>query len=149
MKKYLIVAILGLFFNFGNAQAWEGTGDQKLQIGLSPWGYGTGITATYDYGITDLISVGAGGNFYFDGNHHHKGKDDYDKFFIFGRLNFHLRNLLDFPSAWDLYPGVDVGVIGNTFGLGVHLGARYFFTDKFGVFLEAGNNGSLGVSINF
>ena len=28
------------------------------------------------------------------------------------------------------------------------LGVRYMFNNKFGAFLEAGNNGSLGVSIN-
>ena len=47
------------------AQAWEGNGDQKLQIGFNGWGNGSGITATYDYGISKLISVGAGANFIF------------------------------------------------------------------------------------
>ena len=59
-----------------------------------------------------------------------------------------MQDILDMPEKWDVYPGADVGVIGNTFGLGVHLGARYFINDKFGIFIEAGNNGSLGVSIN-
>ena len=51
-------------------------------------------------------------------------------------------------SKWDIYPGLDLGVIGNTFGLGAHIGARYFFNDKFGAFVEIGNNGSIGLSIN-
>ena len=128
-----------------NAQAWSGSGDQKVQVGLSAWGNGTGLTGTYDYGLSDLFSVGGGANFYFNSN----SKDDKNNnFFIFGRVNAHLQNLVNLPEQWDIYPGLDVGVLGNTFGLGAHLGVRYFFTDKFGAFIEAGNNGSLGVSIN-
>ncbi|MEN2433857.1 DUF6646 family protein [Weeksellaceae bacterium A-14] len=142
MKKWFLGALLLLFSQFCFSQAWSGTGDQKLQFGLGAWGNGTGITGTYDYGLSDLISVGGGANFYFD-NH-----DDDDDYFIFGRLNFHLQKALNLPSNWDIYPGADIGVLGNTFGLGVHLGARYFFNDKFGAFVEAGNNGSIGISIN-
>jgi hypothetical protein len=47
----------------------------------------------------------------------------------------------------DIYPGVDVGVLGKDFGIGAHIGARYFFTNRIGVFAEVGNNGSLGVSL--
>ena len=128
-----------------NAQGYTGKGDQKIQLGLSAWGYGTGVTGTYDYGLNQLISVGAGLNAYF-GNY--KDNDDDNRVFIFGRLNFHLRDALQLPEKLDIYPGVDVGVVGSEFGLGAHIGARYFFTDKIGVFAEVGNNGSLGVSIN-
>ncbi len=128
-----------------NAQAWTGKGDQKINLGLSAWGYGTGIAATYDYGLNKLISVGAGANAYFD---NYKDNDKDNRVFIFGRLNFHLQDALDLPSKWDIYPGVDVGVLGRDFGIGAHIGAKYFFTEKFGVFAEVGNNGSLGVSFN-
>ena len=128
-----------------SAQAWNGKGDQKVQIGLSPWGYGTGITGTYDYGLGEILSVGGGANIYFSD---YKDNDKSNNFFIFGRLNAHLQEVLGLDSKWDVYPGVDLGVIGNTFGLGAHIGARYFFNDKLGAFVEIGNNGSLGVSIN-
>ncbi len=129
-----------------NAQAYTGKGDQKVNLGLNAWGYGTGVTATYDYGLSDVISIGAGGNAYFD-NYRDNNKDN--RVFIFGRLNFHLKEALDLPEQLDLYPGVDLGVLGRDFGIGAHIGARYFFTDKVGVFAEVGNNGSLGVSFNF
>ena len=145
MKKLLVTLMLTIFAQLFFAQAWNGAGDQKVQIGLSGWGNGTGITGTYDYGVTDLISLGGGANLYFD---NYKDNNEDNKFFVFGRVNFHLQDVLSLPEQWDVYPGVDVGVLGNTFGLGVHLGARYFFNDKFGMFLEAGNNGSIGVSIN-
>ena len=145
MKKFFIAGLLMFLGTFINAQAWQGTGDQKVQVGLSAWGNGTGITGTYDYGITNLLSVGGGANVYFD---NYKDNDSNNNFFIFGRLNFHLQNALGLDSKWDVYPGVDVGIIKNTFGLGAHIGARYFFNDKLGAFVEIGNNGSIGVSIN-
>lgn len=145
MKMILSGCFMIFFCYFSNAQAWEGTGDQKVQAGISAWGNGTGITATYDYGVSDLISLGGGANFYFD---NYRDNDKNKNFFIFGRLNLHLQDLLGLDDQWDVYPGVDVGVIKNTFGLGAHIGARYFFNDKFGAFVEIGNNGSVGVSIN-
>ena len=145
MKKlvFMLVVFIG---TAASAQAWTGKGDQKVNLGLNAWGYGTGITATYDYGLNQLLSVGAGVNAYFDG---YKDDDKDNRVFVFGRLNFHLKDALELPEKLDIYPGVDLGVLGRDFGIGAHIGARYFFTEKVGVFAEVGNNGSLGVSFNF
>lgn len=135
-------------FFFGQmafAQAWNGKGDQKIQVGFNGWGYGTGITGTYDYGLSNIISIGAGANVYFDG---YKDDNKDNNLFFFGRLNAHLQEPLGLPEKWDIYPGLDVGVLGKGFGLGAHLGVRYFFNDNIGLYLEAGNNGSIGVSFN-
>ncbi|PWN58618.1 MULTISPECIES: DUF6646 family protein [Chryseobacterium] len=145
MKKLFFMVMIFFFGAMANAQAWTGKGDQKVQLGLSAWGYGTGVTGTYDYGLNKLISVGAGINGYFS---NYKNNDKDNRVFVFGRLNFHLQEALNLPSKWDIYPGVDLGVLGKDFGIGAHIGARYFFTEKIGVFAEVGNNGSLGVSFN-
>lgn len=129
-----------------HAQAYTGRGDQKVNLGIAAWGYGTGVAATYDYGLGSLVSLGAGINAYFD---RFKDDDKDNRVFVFGRVNFHLNTVLDLPSKLDIYPGLDVGVVGDEFGLGAHIGARYFFTDRIGAFAEIGNNGSLGVSFNF
>lgn len=146
MKKLVFMLMLVLTGATVSAQAYTGKGDQKVNLGLNAWGYGTGIAATYDYGLNQLISVGAGANAYFDG---YKDNNEDNRVFIFGRVNFHLKETLDLPEQLDIYPGVDLGVLGRDFGIGAHIGARYFFTDNFGVFAEVGNNGSLGVSFNF
>ncbi|WP_284463399.1 DUF6646 family protein [Chryseobacterium sp.] len=145
MKKLVFMMMIFFFGATANAQAWTGKGDQKVQLGLSAWGYGTGITGTYDYGLNKLISVGAGLNGYFS---NYKNNDKDNRVFVFGRLNFHLQEALNLPAKWDIYPGVDVGVVGKDFGIGAHIGARYFFNERIGVFAEVGNNGSLGVSFN-
>ncbi|MDR6921527.1 DUF6646 family protein [Chryseobacterium sp. 2987] len=145
MKKLLFVFMISFFGTAAHAQAWTGKGDQKIQLGLNAWGYGTGVTGTYDYGLNKLISIGAGLNAYFGD---YKDNDKDNRVFVFGRLNFHLQEALGLPSKWDIYPGVDLGVLGKDFGIGAHIGARYYFTEKVGVFAEVGNNGSLGVSFN-
>lgn len=145
MKKLVFMLMVFAGVAVG-AQAYTGKGDQKVNLGLNAWGYGTGITATYDYGLNQLISVGAGANAYFDG---YKDNNKDNRVFIFGRVNFHLNEALELPEKLDIYPGVDLGVLGRDFGIGAHIGARYFFTEKVGVFAEVGNNGSLGVSFNF
>lgn len=141
MKKSFLVAVLFFLSQIVFAQAWTGFNDQKLQIGVHGYGNGTGIVGTYDHGISDLVSLGGGANVYFD-------QENGDNFFIFGRVNFHLQHALGLTEKWDIYPGANIGVFGNTFGLGVHLGARYFFNEKLGAFVEVGNHGSIGVTIN-
>lgn len=146
MKKLVFMMVAMLTGAFANAQAYTGKGDQKVNLGLNAYGYGTGITATYDYGLNQLISVGGGANAYFDG---YKDNNKDNRVFVFGRVNFHLSEALELPEKLDIYPGVNLGVLGKDFGIGAHIGARYFFTEKIGVFAEVGNNGSLGVSFNF
>lgn len=146
MKKLVLACAFLFAGQLAYSQAWSGKGDQKIQVGFNGWGYGTGITATYDYGLSKIISLGAGANFYFD---HSDAKYHDDNFGVFGRLNFHLQQPLNLPSNWDIYPGIDLGVLGKhgTY-FGAHIGARYFFNNNVGIFIEAGNNGSLGVSFN-
>lgn len=146
MKKLFFAFSLLFAGSMVSAQAWTGKGDQKVQLGFNAWGYGTGLTGTYDYGLSNLVSLGAGLNVYFDG---YRNNDIDNNIFAFGRINFHLQDALQLPEKWDVYPGVDLGVLGRDFGIGVHIGARYFFTESWGAFAEVGNNGSLGVSYNF
>lgn len=145
MKKLIFLCTLFLAGSMAYAQAWGGKGDQKVQVGFNGYGYGTGITGTYDYGLGDILSVGAGANIYFDG---YKDNNEDNNFFVFGRLNAHLQKPLNLPSNWDIYPGIDLGILGKDFGIGAHVGVRYYFNQNVGIYLEAGNNGSIGVSFN-
>lgn len=146
MKKLILLCSMIFMGSMLSAQAWNGKGDQKLQLGFNGWGYGTGITGTYDYGLGKIVSVGGGANLYFDG---YRDNNDDNKVFVFGRVGFHLQEPLSLPEKWDIYPGVNLGVLGGEFGIGAHLGVRYFFNNNVGIYGEFGNNGSLGVSFNF
>ena len=65
MKKLLLVCTMFFLGQSAFAQAWNGKGDQKLQVGFNGWGYENGITGTYDYGLGKIVSIGAGANVYF------------------------------------------------------------------------------------
>ena len=65
------------------------------------------------------------------------------------RGNFHY----EFVRNLDTYLGLNLGILGRSFSLNGHLGARYYF-GKFGVGLEFGMGnhaagGTLGVSMKF
>jgi hypothetical protein len=124
------------------SQNFLGKGDQKLQAGFNFYGNGSGIKATYDYGLNDMFSIGIGGVFYNSGT--------YDsKFFLFGRGDFHFAEALEVTSKLDLYLGVELGLVGDgELGLGGHLGTRYLISNSVSIFAEAGNNGALGIAVN-
>lgn len=128
-----------------HAQAWQGQGDQKVQVGANLWGRGSfGVKAVYDYGIADAISIGAGAAFYSSGT----SDNDNSAFSIFGRADYHLQEVLRLPDNMDIYPGISMGVFGDAFDFGIHFGFRYLFNDKIGAYAEIGNRGGLGVVFN-
>ena len=142
MKKLLLLSVFALITSALLAQDYKGLGDQKIQIGFNFYGYGSGIKATYDYGLNDRFSVGLGANFFNTGNYT-------SGFFIFGRGDYHLGHILDAPDELDLYLGAELGLIGNRFfGISGHFGAQYHLTKNLGVFVEIGSNGALGISIH-
>lgn len=146
MKKLFFSIALVVLGGLVSAQAYTGKADKKLQVGLNGWGYGTGLVGTFDYGLSKIVSIGAGANIYFSG---YKDGDKDNNLFLFGRVNAHLQEPLNLPKEWDIYPGLDLGVLHSNFGIGAHIGVRYFFNNNIGIYGEFGNNGSLGVSFNF
>jgi hypothetical protein len=68
-------------------------------------GYGLGIAASYDHGVFDYISVGVGGAFYFSPNTNNAN------FFLYGRGNLHLNDLLNMGDKWNVYPGLNLGFL--------------------------------------
>ncbi|MDO5509676.1 MAG: hypothetical protein Q4F57_03160 [Weeksellaceae bacterium] len=145
----VVMSLCLLFLGAGllSAQAYNGAGDKKLQIGFIPWGLGSGngVIGTFDYGISNMVSLGVGADFYTGSDR----RESNNNLFIFGRANLHLGRALNMPASMDLYPGVGVGFYNDGVGIGGHLGFRYFFTNNIGAFIEAGNRGSIGLSFNF
>lgn len=133
MKK-IITLLLVVTTGFVNAQAFKGKGDVKFQVGATMQEYATGIATTVDFGLVENLSYGfavsyllnttdAGGTPKFD-----------DRFDAKARFNANIGNVLNISDKLDVYPGLDLGLR----NFGAHLGARYFFTDGFGIYSEAG-----------
>lgn len=147
MNKVITVLFLASAF-FANAQAYKGKGDKKFQVAANIQNGGTGIHASADFGIGENISFGftttyllSADSYYeteIDGNGFPVVVEDepdfIDKFDAKARFNANLGNVIGLPATMDLYPGLNLGLR----NFGTHLGFRYFFTDGFGVFSEAG-----------
>jgi len=138
--KYILTAVLLFTLSTVFGQAYIGKEDLKFQVGANFQGDGTGLVSTLDYGIGENISLGVKGIYLL-------GVEEFseltpqgafedaefgDRFDLRVRFNAHLGNVINLDENFDIYPGLDLGLK----NLGGHLGARYFFTEGFGVFTE-------------
>lgn len=150
MKKSIFTLLMVFAGIVANAQtAYSGKGDTKFQIGANFQSGGTGIITTFDYGIGENISIGLSANYTLGYTKFTSTSFDFTKFAfvqneikpefidradIRARFNANLGNVINVDEKFDVYPGLDFGLK----NFGAHLGARYFFTEGFGVYTEAG-----------
>lgn len=141
-------------------------GNTQLNAGFGFSSWGLPVYAGLDHGVHKDISVGGEFSFrsynkrWYGYRYHHN---------IWGfsvNGNYHFNTLLEIPKEWDLYAGLNVGFYVWSYpsdypgdrvsglGLGLQLGGRYYFTDKFGLNLEFGggnafSGGKIGISYKF
>ncbi|WP_456439072.1 DUF6646 family protein [Psychroserpens sp.] len=131
MKKIFFIITL-VSVSLVNAQAFKGKGDQKFQIAANFQDEATGINVSYDYGLGENISVGVSST-YALGIDSRLDADFGDRFDFEARFNANLGNVINVDDNFDVYPGLNLSLK----NFGGHVGARYFFSDGFGVFTEA------------
>jgi len=131
MKNILLIIAL-VSVSLVNAQAFDGKGDQKFQVGANIQDEATGINVSYDYGLGDNISVGISSS-YALGIDSRLDADFGDRFDLKARFNANLGSVINIDDNFDLYPGLSLSLK----NFGGHVGARYFFSDGFGVYSEA------------
>ena len=134
MKK--IITLLAIVtVSLVNAQAYKGKGDIKAQVGLNAQNQGTGINVSADFGIGENMSYGFVASYLLSVQEKVGDKPNFgDRADAKVRFNANLGNVFKLDKVMDIYPGLDLGLR----NFGAHLGFRYFFTDGFGVFSEAG-----------
>ena len=156
-KKLLLLVAVFCFLGIG-LQAQETMSKGRL-VGSARAGFsnvGIPVAVAADYGIVSGFingnaAVSVGGELgIFTGRTDERGA--FVDFSLSARGNFHY----EFVENLDTYAGVNVGLgIGNDFWpyVTAHVGARYYFTEKFGVNAEIGAgtgfNLSAGVSYKF
>lgn len=134
MKKSIVVLFL-CSASLLNAQAFKGKGDVKGQVGVNIQENGAGIFVSGDFGIGENMSVGFTTNYLLSTDNISGEKAEFiDRIDLKARFNANLGNVFKLDKSMDIYPGLDLGLR----NFGAHLGFRYFFTDGFGVFAEAG-----------
>lgn len=140
MKKILTIIALAGVMCFGSSAVF-GQAQKQLNIGFIGVNYEIPIAkditiapaAGTDWGFNHL-QIGVKGNYYFD-------------------------TLFGLTEPWDVYGGVNAGYgigLGSSnsdFAFGLQIGGRWFWNDKWGVYLEAafGNldnaGGGIGVTM--
>ena len=133
MQKVLIVMIF-IFSAFANAQAYKGKGDVKFQVGANLQKWGSGISASTDFGIGENMSFGFLASYLLNTTDINGIPKFDDRVDVKARFNANLGNVFKISDKADIYPGLDLGLR----NFGAHLGARNFFTNGFGIYSEAG-----------
>ncbi|UYW01057.1 hypothetical protein K5I29_11290 [Flavobacterium agricola] len=134
MKKILIFSLL-LTSVVGFSQAFKGKGDQKLNVGMNIQDGGTGIVAGYDYGVGQNLSIGLQSTYAIGIRNSYDGANFARRFDVRARANANIGDVLNFSDDLDVYLGLNIGM----HNFGGQIGARYFFTDGFGVNVEMVN----------
>ena len=134
MKKIITLSLL-LSIGLINAQAFKGKGDIKAQVGANIQDGGTGIQLSTDFGIGENMSYGFTASYLLSVEEKSGVKPEFgDRIDVKARFNANLGNVIGLDKKMDVYPGLDLGLR----NFGAHLGFRYFFSEGFGLYTEAG-----------
>lgn len=127
---FLLLALSSVLFV--NAQAFTGKQDSKFHVGANFQNNASSINIAYDYGLGENFSVGVTSS-YALGVTNSLDANFGDRFDLKARFNANIGSVLNIDENFDFYPGLNFSFK----NFGGHAGARYFFSDGFGVFTEA------------
>lgn len=150
MKKQILVFIFIISAGAMFAQGPISKGQTQLNAGIGLSSRGVPVYLGFDYGVSPDVTLGAelsyrGYNDRWDSDKYHHSIIGFS-----GNANYHFNNILNIPSPWDFYAGLNLGFYswnspkgyGGSYnsgvGLGAQIGGRYYFNNKIGVNLEFG-----------
>jgi hypothetical protein len=135
MKKIITLLALVTFGLTNAQQAFKGKGDARFNVGANIQNGGTGIQISTDFGLGENLSYGLVGSYLLNVDEVlGQTPEFHDRFDAKFRINANLGSVLNIDEKLDIYPGLNLGLK----NFGGHIGARYFFTEGFGLFTEAG-----------
>jgi len=162
-KHYLTLALLILTTAiYAQSPVFKGMKQFNAGVGLSSWGIP--VYVGLDFGVTQDITLGGEISFRSYNETWKNNKYNHSLIGFSGNGNYHFNRILNIPSAWDFYAGLNIGFyIWNSpndydgshssgLGLNAQIGGRYYFTQRLGVNLELGggnafSGGKFGISV--
>lgn len=151
MKSFFVLLLFVFCTSISYSQSPLQSGERQANFGVGL--DNTGSVPLYvgvDFNIADNVTLGPIASI------------SGDFFSGVGALNYHFDELFALPSEWNVYAGANVGFIaslddnfrGDGFGIGLQLGGRYFFNEKWGANIEAGggnqiSGGKVGATFKF
>ena len=164
MKKQILTFIFLIATSALFAQSALPKGQTQINFGLGFSESGIPIYLGFDHAVHNDVTLGAelswrGYNEYYDKHDYH-----HSVIGISGNANYHFNTVLNIPSNWDFYAGINVGFYNwnspngykgshnSGLGLGAQIGGRYYFNKKVGINLEFGggnafSQGKIGLTI--
>lgn len=163
MKKlFLTVCLIAITsISFGQNPLDVGQKQLNVGVGLSSWGIP--VYGGMDFGVHEDITVGGEVGFRSHTTRSFGNRYNHSIISFSANANYHFNRILEIPEEFNLYAGLNAGFyVWNSpngyggsqtsgIGLGLQLGGRYYFTDRWGINLEFGGTqnfggGKLGVS---
>ena len=140
----------------------KGESQINFGVGLSSWG--VPVYLGFDYGVHPDITLGAEASFRSFNDNWHNNRYKHSVIGILGNANYHFNTILNIPSPWDFYAGLNLGFYTwrspndyegshtSGLGLGAQIGGRYYFSRNTAINLEFGGsnaftNGKIGLTI--
>lgn len=167
MKKLSVIVLISVISLFAvSAQAPLGNGGVQLNAGVGFSGWGIPVYVGMDFGISNDVTLGFEGSFRNYRENYSNNKYNSTILGISGNFNYHFNRVLEIPSIWDFYAGLNIGFYAWTspndypgdgdsgLGLGLQIGGRYFISDNLGLNLEVGggnafSGGKFGLTFLF
>lgn len=167
MKKLSIIVLVSVLSVLTvNGQSPTIKGNKQLNAGVGFSGWGVPLYVGMDFGVNKDITLGFEFSFRSLNENYSNTRYNSSIIGISGNGNYHFNRILEIPSDWDFYAGLNLGYyfwqtpsnyIGNgssELGLGAQIGGRYYFSNNFGINLEFGggnafNGGKFGITYIF
>ena len=167
MKKSGIIILLSLITALTvYSQSPLGIGNHQLNAGLGLSGWGVPVYVGLDFGVQKDISLGIESSFRSYNENYTGHKYNSSIFGLSFNGNYHFNTIMEIPSRWDLYAGLNIGYFfwstssdypgssASGLGIGAQIGGRYFFSRTFGLNLELGGSstfsgGKFGITYIF
>lgn len=164
MRRILLTVIFVAISVFSFSQSPLPVGQNQFNVGLGLSGWGVPVYIGIDHSVHKDITIGGELSYR---NYREKWNNDYYHHNIMGfsgNGNYHFNSLLNIPSNWDFYAGLNLGFFvwsspdaydgsnSSGLGLGAQIGGRYYFSDNIGLNLEFGggnafSGGKFGITI--
>jgi len=154
-RKIMTLAAIA-FSSLAFAQSPLGKSGKQLNVGFGTSSWGLPVYVGVDFGVHPDITVGPEISFR---NYNQRFAGNRYRSSIIGISlagNYHFDRVFNLPSAWNIYGGANLGFFiwnnednypgtgSSGVGLGLQVGARYFFTNNFGINLEFGGGNAFG-----
>lgn len=164
MKKQILtfIFLIAISVIFAQGPISKGQSQINAGVGLSSWG--VPVYLGFDHGVHPDITLGAELSYRGYNDNWKNDKYNHSIIGISGNANYHFNTVLNIPSPWDFYAGLNLGFYSwnsprgykgshtSELGLGAQIGGRYYFSNKVGINLEFGggnafSGGKFGITI--